>query len=292
MLLSLLILEKVLDRQGPWGVTALADALGLPKARIHRHLGSLKNSGFLSQDAVSRSYEPGWRLLLLGQRIESRTGVVALARPVMARLRDEVGQSVVLSQLTEQGVTVTEVLPGGSPIDVVLSAGTQLGYNSSAQGKVALAFGIEEQVRAWSALPPEQRTAHTITDPQRLHAELDKVHDQGWASGPQETFLGVNTLAAPVFSHGGALACTLGVVASIHYLPDPPDPALVSTLTTAAASLSWELGYRTDYAENKPAGVRTSRSDAGMPSRLETFPPQRDSRDSSLTDRTGPATVT
>lgn len=243
-LLPLLILEKVLERGEPWGVTALAAALDLPKARIHRHLTSLRESGFLSQDSATRAYEPGWRLVLLGQRISRRAELLTLARPVMTRLRDEIGQTIVLSQLTEHGVTVTEVIPGGSPIDVILSPGTQFGYNSVAQGKVALAFGSPDQVRTWSRLAPEQRTPGTIMDPERLRAHVASTRRQGWATAPEETFRGVNAIAAPVFTHGGDLICTLAVIASIHYLPDPPSPDVVDALTNAASALSEELGYR------------------------------------------------
>ncbi|WP_328393439.1 IclR family transcriptional regulator [Nocardia sp. NBC_00416] len=240
----MLILEKVLERGEPWGVTALAAALDLPKARIHRHLTSLRESGFLSQDSATRAYEPGWRLVLLGQRISRRAELLTLARPVMTRLRDEIGQTIVLSQLTEHGVTVTEVIPGGSPIDVILSPGTQFGYNSVAQGKVALAFGSPDQVRTWSRLAPEQRTPGTIMDPERLRAHVASTRRQGWATAPEETFRGVNAIAAPVFTHGGDLICTLAVIASIHYLPDPPSPDVVDALTNAASALSEELGYR------------------------------------------------
>ena len=243
-LLPLLILEKVLERGEPWGVTALAAALDLPKARIHRHLTNLRDSGFLSQDSATRAYEPGWRLLLLGQRIGRRAELLTLARPVMIRLRDEIGQTIVLSQLTEHGVTVTEVVPGGSPIDVVLSPGTQFGYNSVAQGKVALAFGSPEQVRIWSRVAPEQRTSSTIMEPERLDAHIASTRKQGWATAPEETFRGVNAIAAPVFTHGGDLICTLAVIASIHYLPDPPSPHVVGALTAAAEALSQELGHQ------------------------------------------------
>lgn len=243
-LLPLLILEKILERAEPWGVTALAEALDLPKPRIHRHLGNLRDAGFLSQDATTRAYEPGWRLLLLGTRIEQRADLLTLARPVMTRLRDEIGQTIVLSQLTDRGVTVTEVLPGGSPIDVILSPGTQFGYNSAAQGKVALAFGSDEQLHIWSQLAAENRTPHTVMDTGKLKSELEDIRSRGWASAPEETYIGINAVAAPVFSHTGEVACTLAVIASIHYLPDPPDEIVVSALTTAAESLSRDLGFR------------------------------------------------
>jgi len=148
-----------------------------------------------------------------------------------------------VAQAGDQGVTVTEVLQGGSPIDVILHPGTQFKYNSTAQGKVALAFATEEQLRVWSKLIHEQRTPVTVTDEKTLWEQVETVRRQGWAAAPEETYRGVNALAAPVFAHSGEIAATLAVISSIHFLPDPPPETVVSALTAAAAELSKELGH-------------------------------------------------
>ncbi|WP_182348764.1 helix-turn-helix domain-containing protein [Tomitella gaofuii] len=77
----MIIVENVLEQHKPCGVTSLARQLGVPRARIHRHVANLRQSGFLAQGPVSRGYVPGWRLLLLGQHISHTTGLVNLARP-------------------------------------------------------------------------------------------------------------------------------------------------------------------------------------------------------------------
>ena len=243
-LLPLAVLETVLQRNGSWGVTELAQALGLPKARIHRHLSNLRAAGYLAQEPSTRRYEPGWRLVVLGQRIEATAQVARFARPVMEDLRKRVGQTVVLATLRADGVRVTEVVAGGSPIDVILSPGTLFQYNSSALGKVALAFASREQLAAWSTLIGEQRTPKTVLDASRLWAEVEAVRQQGWATAPEETFVGVNGVAAPVFEHGGEITCALAVVGSVHYIPDPPATSLVAAVQEAAANLSEQLGYR------------------------------------------------
>ncbi|MBK1787951.1 IclR family transcriptional regulator [Prauserella cavernicola] len=243
-LLPLQLLETLLTRGESWGVTELADALGLPKARVHRHLSNLRQAGYLSQDNEARRYQAGWRLVLLGQQIEARSQIVTMAKPVMARLRDSIGQTIVLSQLTDHGVTVTEVLQGGSPIDVILHVGTQFGYNSSAQGKVALAFASETQLESWSRLVTEERTPSTVTNEKTLWKQVDAVREQGWAAAPEETYRGVNALAAPVFAHNGEISCTLAIISSMHFLPDPPPEDVVTALTSAADDLSRALGHR------------------------------------------------
>jgi DNA-binding IclR family transcriptional regulator len=69
------------------------------------------------------------------------------------------------------------------------------------------------------------------------------VRKRGWSSAPEETFRGVNAVAAPVFGTGGEVAYTLALVGSIHFLPDPPPPEQVDALVRTARRLSRELGH-------------------------------------------------
>lgn len=47
--------------------------------------------------------------------------------------------------------------------------------------------------------PLERFTPHTLTDPQRLRAELSDVRERGFALANQEQALGAFSVAAPVF---------------------------------------------------------------------------------------------
>lgn len=243
-LLALRLLEVILESEEAWGVSELGRELGVSRARAHRHVTQLVRAGYLRRRPDGARYEPGWRLVLMGQRIHHSASAVRLAEPYMEQLRDRVRQTVVLSQLTDEGVTVTKVLPGDAPIDIVLNIGIQFGYNSSAQGKVALAFAASDQLLAWSQLVDEDRTPATIRDHQILWDQVASIREVGWATAPGETYRGINTVAAPVFSSDGRPVATLAVVGSIHYLPDPPDDEVVAALMQAATQLSTDLGHR------------------------------------------------
>ncbi|MDT7702148.1 MAG: IclR family transcriptional regulator, carbohydrate utilization repressor, partial [Pseudonocardiales bacterium] len=56
------------------------------------------------------------------------------------------------------------IVPGGSPIDVILNPGTRFHHNSAAQGKVALAFATDRQRTVWTRLISEKRTSETVLD--------------------------------------------------------------------------------------------------------------------------------
>jgi DNA-binding IclR family transcriptional regulator len=241
--ISLRILEMLASTDEEYGITNLAQTLGMPKARVHRHLAALKTHGYVTQNPATNRYSIGWRLYLLGQNLVKRFQVVALSKQIREALRDQVGQTVVITTYSEQDVIVLDVVPGTSALEILLRPGTHFNLNAVAQGKVVLAFGPKTLLKQTLSHPLPQNTPHTITDPERLSAEIEKVRRQGWADAPEELFIGVNALAAPIFMADGSLFGALAVVASIHYLPVQPDAETVGALRASAAKISELLGY-------------------------------------------------
>ncbi|WP_193222277.1 IclR family transcriptional regulator [Alkalilimnicola sp. S0819] len=241
---SLRIIEALGQAGAECGVTELAQALDMPKARVHRHLVNLRDSGYVAQNPRNSRYSIGWRLYLLGQQLVNRYDVVSLAKPVMEALRDQLGQTVVISTYTDQGMVVLDFLSGRRAVEIVMRAGTRFNFNAVAQGKIALAYGPPELLEKTLAGPLEASTRHTITDPERLRSEVELARRRGWADAPEEIFTGVNALAAPIFRGDGSLYGTLALTGSIHYLPSKPLEPTVVALLTAAREISTLLGYR------------------------------------------------
>jgi DNA-binding IclR family transcriptional regulator len=239
---SLRILEVLADRNEECGITSLAEAIGVPKARVHRHLTALREQGYVTQNARSSRYRIGWRLFLLGQRLVKQFDVVSLARPVMEELRDSVGQMVVITTFTDNEVVVLDFVRGRSPLEILLNPGTRFSFHSVAQGKIALAFGPAIRLETLLAHPLAACTPKTITEPERLRYEVDLVRQRGWAEAPEEVFVGVNALAAPILYEDGTLFGAVAIVGSIHYLPARSDPATVESLKHAANQISKLLG--------------------------------------------------
>ncbi|WP_321968935.1 IclR family transcriptional regulator [Paraburkholderia tropica] len=242
--LSLRLLELLAERGDECSLTSLAEQMGIPKARVHRHLGALRQEGYVTQNPRTSRYRIGWRLFLLGQRLVKQFDAVRLARPVMEELRDQVGQTIVITTFTDNEVVVLDLVRGRSPLEILLNSGTQFLFHSVAQGKIALAFGPPARLEALLAGPLEACTPHTIVDPERLANEIELVRKRGWAEAPGEVFVGVNALAAPIFNADNTLFGALAIVGSIHYLPAHADPATVRLLTAAAARVSEIFGRK------------------------------------------------
>tara|TARA_R110001606_G_scaffold397272_3_gene573262 strand:+ start:33188 stop:33976 length:789 start_codon:yes stop_codon:yes gene_type:complete len=242
--ISLMIIEALASAEQGLGVTQIARQLGMPKARVHRHLSGLREHGYVTQQTPGNQYRIGWRLYLLGQRFTRQFDIVSLARPAMESLRDSTGQTVVLATFAEGEVVVLNLLRGHTALEIALRPGTRFQVNSVAQGKVALAFGPADLLETVLSQPLQASTPRTIVDPDRLRSEIELVRRRGWADGPEEVFTGVNALAAPLFQAGDRFFGTVALVGSIHYLPVKPLQEHVEKLLLASRQISALLGQQ------------------------------------------------
>ena len=64
------ILEYLAAQRSGVGVTELARALDTTKSRIHRHLRTLVESGYILQSPESEKYRIGSRLVTLGRAVD------------------------------------------------------------------------------------------------------------------------------------------------------------------------------------------------------------------------------
>jgi DNA-binding IclR family transcriptional regulator len=108
--------------------------------------------------------------------------------------------------------------------------------HATAVGKVLLAFTAAEP-GILDAL-----TERTITDPERLSAELAAVREQGWAEAEGEREPDLNALAAPVLGRGGELAAILGLQGPAARFTAVRRAEVLPRLLEAAAALSRALG--------------------------------------------------
>ena len=132
--LSLRLLERLAGAREPLGVSDLAREYGTTKTKVFRHLQALARHGFVRQNALTRRYEAGIKLFVLGERLRERFDIVAAARDEMARLRDQCGHAVTLTALVEDQVVVLELYHGHSLVDFGTRPGTVLDLHATAHG--------------------------------------------------------------------------------------------------------------------------------------------------------------
>jgi IclR family KDG regulon transcriptional repressor len=254
VVMALQVLAHLSRQTGAVGVTAIAEALGTTKSRIHRHLQTLVQQGYAQQETISDRYQIGPALINIGLSISENHDLVGMARSALRDLREALGHSVVVSRIEPDGIRVLLTLPGKSPIEIGVKPGSLLSLHATAQGKVTLAFGDQETRERTLESAMVALTPKTITTSRALVAELAKAKKQGWATAPNETLIGFNALAVPVFDGRGVLAGTISIVDSIQHLNAVPTAEQIKHTLMAASKVSARLGYKPRATAVTPDG--------------------------------------
>ncbi|PRY37747.1 IclR family transcriptional regulator [Geodermatophilus tzadiensis] len=242
---AFVLLELMADAGGEVAISRLAADSGLPVSTIHRLVRTLVGRGYVRQ-MPSRRYVLGPRLIHLGE-CSSRT-LATWAQPHLTRLVDAIGETANLAMLDGDRVVYAAQVPSRHSMRMFTEVGRRVHLHCTGVGKVLLAQLAPEQARRLldSAGMP-LRTERTVTDPDRLLAELPGIAEQGYAVDDGEQEAGVRCVAVPV--PGGWAAGAISVSGPAGRLGMDAVARVVPLLQSAAAALAAEL--REDRA---PAG--------------------------------------
>ncbi|HEX4411293.1 MAG TPA: IclR family transcriptional regulator [Xanthobacteraceae bacterium] len=250
------ILEAMAAAAQPVRLTALAQQLGEPKAKIHRHLSTLKFLGFVDQDAQTECYKLAPKLALIGQVAADQLDLRRLAEPYMMRLRDLTRQTVVLSLPAAGGDSIANaVVESSDLVTISVRLGYRLPSYSSAQGRVTLAFSPPEVQQRVLSRKLAALTPHTIVDPGKLRERLARIRTQLYDVAMDETVLGISAVAAPIFDFSNKLVAAIGVVGTTQHVHEPVHPEQLQFLRACTKAISLKLNA-TAYEELKIPNLR------------------------------------
>jgi IclR family acetate operon transcriptional repressor len=179
------------------------------------------------------------RLVTLSDQVLGQLDVRQRARPLLARLAQETGETATLSVPSGGDAITVDFVPSGSSVISMARVGRPSVMHATAVGKVVLAFDARAELPAG---PLTAYTERTITDPAVLAAELEDVRGRRYAEAIGEREPDLTAVAAPVFGRGGELAAILGVQGPGSRLPAATRKRLRGPLLDAAAQLSGLLG--------------------------------------------------
>lgn len=234
---GLAILRVLNDEGRPLTLAEAARLTGLPRAAARRSLHTLQGTGYVQFDG--RTYRPTVETLRLGAGWINSQPISEVARPVLADLSAQLGESCSVSILSGALITYVARVSTSRLMSINLQVGTQLPAYCTSMGRVLLAHLPEAELDAYlQGTPLLPHTPHTLTDPQQLRAELRKVAQQGYALIDQELELGLRSVAVPVFNQRGEVKASLNTGASAAHRSVGELVEFVPQLQSAAARLT------------------------------------------------------
>jgi DNA-binding IclR family transcriptional regulator len=202
---AMVVLQAVAD--APCTLGELQESTGLPRATAHRLATALEHHGVLRRDGEGR-FELGLGLVPLGHAAAERFPLADLARPVVADLRDETGESAQL------------FVREGNQRRCVLS--------------LESTHGLRWIVPQGAVLPLDVGSAGRV-----LSGETSRA---GWIQSVGEREAGVASVSAPVVGANGATVAALSVSGPIERLTRQPGRRFGAAVVAAAGRVSSLLG--------------------------------------------------
>jgi len=236
--------------QSPHGITIreLSSRIKLPKATTHRLLSSLSYFGYVRQDARTRDYFLGFKLVELGQLLLDQLDLRREAEPFLRELAEKTRETVHMVFLDRNEIVYidkveTEQHTGG--LKMASRVGLRNPVHSCAVGKVLMADLPEEVLERFiKGITLSKRTVNTITDPGQLKEHLKSVRKQGYAVDEEENEKGIRCVAAPIFNETGKAVSAISISGpAFRVTKKVVQDILKKEVMETAAMISQRLGW-------------------------------------------------
>jgi IclR family pca regulon transcriptional regulator len=215
---GLAILEAFRQRRGHLTITDAAGAVGVSRATARRCLLTLVALGYLAHDG--KYFRPTPRMLWLGSAYVEGASLPQLAQPLLASVRDRLGESASLAVLQDGEALFIARAEAERIVVTGVRVGASLPAWVSATGHVLLGGLPEGQLtRYLSQCRPQQRTPRTPVDPGEIRRRIEAARAEGAAFTDEELELGLRSVAVPVRDQHGAIQAAMSVSAAAARVP-------------------------------------------------------------------------
>ncbi|WP_127581754.1 IclR family transcriptional regulator [Paenibacillus koleovorans] len=224
---------------GGMGMMEICEKSGLSRSTTHRLLAALTESGYVVRDAHSKKYSLGLPILRIATSLLNNINLRKLLHPFLEELSLVTGETAHLAQLDGVHVVYIDIVDSPKEIGFLTTfIGKHMPLHSTATGKAILAHmpkPFRERVYREAGLA--KVTEHTLTDEERVEAELDNIRRLGYSLDRMEQRDGVKSIGSPIFNRKGEVVAAISV-AGPAFRFEPEDKAIVGALQEAALRMN------------------------------------------------------
>lgn len=224
-------------------LSEIAQRMGTKPGSAYPIVYTLHKFGYLERDPETKRYRLGLRILALANQILSSLDIREKAKPILKKLARELEANAHLAVLYEDEVLYLDREEAAPSVVIPSVIGRQVPAHCTALGKVLLAHNAEALDRILGKGPLPALTPNTITNPEVLRRELERVRIQGYAVDWEEFHEGNICVAAPVRNYRGRVVAAVSVAFSKTRLTHDPLDRFIEAVTRKGYEISQALGY-------------------------------------------------
>ena len=215
LMASLDILDYLGSVRRGASLAELHRSLGLNKSRVIRLCGTLCLRGYLTYLEEEGAYTLGPRLMALGKVFEEGMSALAVIRPVLAEIEQELGETVSFHVLRGKTRLCLCAVESRQQVRYIMNEGSTGDAPFGSIWKVFMAYGPEDLLREiYDHAPYIPETPFSIVTREELEGAVRQTQAQGYFLSDSDHDVGSVGIAFPVFSAEGRLRgvlCLSGV---------------------------------------------------------------------------------
>lgn len=239
------VLAVFTDKHPSLALRDVVAQTGLPKTTVFRILASLVAHDFCEFDPSTGQYSLGFAFIRFADVRRRQSNLQSLALPVMREVRNEIGETIVLSIRSGDYRVHLDVVEGLHPMRRTAELGVRAPLYVGAASKVLLAGLDDDEIAAYlerTELTSFQK--NTITSKDVLWKELRQTRARGYAESRSELIAGGGSVAAPIFDYTGKTVAVMDILTpDDRYTPDHRSRC-ITVLLSHTCRVSERLGFR------------------------------------------------
>ena len=237
------LIEIMADKVSEKSLTEISKRAGFNLSTTHRILKALKSRGYVEQNPTNSKYRLTFKFFEIGNVIVRGLDFREEAVPVLTDLAEKTGESAHLIILDHNEALCIERIEGYHHIKVLfLQTGGRMPLHVGAGPRVLLAHLPEEEIdRVIKNKGLPAWTRRTITDPQVLKKDLEKIREQGYALSFKDVSEDVASVGCPVRQCGDEVVAAISIGGISTHFAENKLPSLIKMVKDAAYELSRRL---------------------------------------------------
>lgn len=232
-------------------LTQLATDLSMPKTSAFNLLKVLLEENYISR--TNSRYFLGDEAFKLGAAISHSRTFPQCAKPVMVKLAEKTGETIMLGVLSDEGreVVYLEVIESDAPLRFTVRAGNRRPLYATASGKAILAFLPADRRKSY--IEGEVFSQFTADTSNRVELEklLPTVRQRALVKDEGGFVDGATGMASPCFDDRGRVICSLSIAGPTQRLIAQEERIAALTLA-GAEEISRILGFQGGYPAPAP----------------------------------------
>jgi DNA-binding IclR family transcriptional regulator len=233
---------ELLAANGEISASRMAEHLNTSRAVSHRFLTTLRDLGYVEKTPSGR-FNLTFKVLELGMRKLEGFEIRHTAHPFMQEIALAFGETVNLGHWDGAAIVHLNKINSTEILRLDVGMGALAPAYCTGLGKAVLAFlpdnELDDYLQSVHLVPISPKT---ITDPERLKAEIVQIRQRGYAVDDEELSLGLRCVGAPVFDYMGRPSFALSVSGPAQRMTEEKLAAIQAMLLPLCRKLSRQIG--------------------------------------------------